>query len=148
MSLDGAPNDRVVIDLDKPSSPLSGEETRCDYLVFAEERGAVAWFAPMELKKGGLRPSKVVPQLQAGADAAAKVVGVATGSSTKRSGPESPPVNFLPVAAVGGRIHRADRTELRKKAMQVQFGHRKARVQVTRCGGSLVDTLRRAGQMQ
>ena len=127
-SLEGAPQSRIVIDLDKPSSPLSGNKTRCDYLVFAEESGDKDWFTPLELKKGGLRPSKVVAQLQAGADAAFEAVG-------------SHLVNFLPVAAVG-RIHRVDRTKLKEPSNMVQFGTQRKTVQVMGCGGKLVDALK------
>lgn len=131
-SLEGAPPSRIVIDLDRPSSPLSGNRTRCDYLVFAEENGDKDWFTPLELKKGGLRPSKVVAQLQAGADAAFGAV-------------DSHPVNFLPVAAVG-RSHRVDRTELKKAANRVQFGTQRKTVRVMGCGGKLVDVLKRGSR--
>ena len=128
MSLEGAPESRIVIDLDKPSSPLSGNMTRCDYLVFAEERAEENWFTPLELKKGRLRPSKVVAQLQAGARAAVEAVG-------------SRSVNFVPVVASGGRSHRADLTKL--KEAKVRFGDRPKTVRVMRCGGRLVDVLKR-----
>ena len=97
--------------------------------MFAEENGDKDWFTPLELKKGGLRPSKVVAQLQAGADAAFEAVG-------------SQLVSFLPVAAVG-RSHRVDRTKLKEPANMVQFGTQRKTVQVMGCGGKLVDALRR-----
>ena len=128
VSLEGAPESRIVIDLDKPSSPLSGNMTRCDNLVFAEERAEENWFTPLELKKGGLKPSKVVAQLQAGADAAFKAVG-------------SHSVNFQPVAV--GRSHRVDRTELKKPANKVRFRNQRRTVRVMRCGERLVDVLKR-----
>jgi hypothetical protein len=128
VSLRGTPTDRVVIDLDKPSSPLSGEETRCDYLVFAQDRGQRAWFVPLELKRGAPRPSRLVAQLRAGADAAVEGVGPC-------------PVNFVPVAAVGG-IHKADLTKLKKNANKVGFGGQRKTVRVMRCGGKLVDVLK------
>ena len=128
-SLEGAPQRRIVIDLDKPSSPLSGNKARCDYLVFAEEHGDKDWFTPLELKKGGLRPSRVAAQLQAGTNAAVEAVG-------------SLPVRFFPVAAVGNS-HRANRTELKKKKNKVRFRNQWWTVQVMHCGEKLVDVLGR-----
>lgn len=130
-SLEGVPKRHLVIDLDKPSSPLSGDEMRCDYLLFAEERDEEDWFVPLELKKGRLRPSKVVSQLQAGARAAIEAVG-------------SRSVNFVPVVASGGRNHRADLTKL--KEAKVRFGDRPKTVRVMRCGGRLVDVLKRGNR--
>lgn len=127
--LNGAPTDRVVVDLDKPSSPLSRSDTRCDYLVFAEEPGQRALFVPLELKKGRLRPSRVVAQLRAGTNAAVEAVG-------------SRSVHFLPVAAVGSS-HRANLTTLKKYANRVSFGNQRKTVRVMRCGGKLVDVLQR-----
>lgn len=132
VSLNGAPTDRVVVDLDKPSSPLSGSDTRCDYLIFAEEPGQRDLFVPLELKKGRLRPRRVVAQLRAGTNAAVKAVG-------------SRPVHFLPVAAVGSS-HRANRTELKKNANKVRFRNQRKTVRVMRCGARLVDVLKRGSR--
>ena len=97
--------------------------------MFAEEPGQRGLFVPLELKKGGLRPSRVVAQLRAGADAAVEAVGPC-------------PVNFLPVAAVGG-IHKADLTKLKKNANRVRFRNQRKTVRVMRCGARLVDVLQR-----
>ena len=36
--LTNAPNPRLIVDFDKPGSPLSQDTTRCDYLVIAEDQ--------------------------------------------------------------------------------------------------------------
>ena len=55
VSLAEMPRVRVVADLDRPGSPLGKHDTRCDYLVFAEEGGGKSWkgwVVPLELKAG------------------------------------------------------------------------------------------------
>ena len=67
VSLEDAPEPRLIIDFDKPGSPLGEGETRCDYLFVANGEKCVGWIAPLELKKGRLKADKVARQLQAGA---------------------------------------------------------------------------------
>ena len=108
VSLKDAPEPRLIIDFDKPCSPLGKQATRCDYLFIAESVDRSGWIAPLELQKGGLDASKVVKQLQAGARAAEKLVL------------RKKPVKFRPVAAFGG-IHKAERKKLRDKSTKVRF---------------------------
>ncbi len=65
----GAPTSRLVIDFDKPGSPLATATTRCDYLLVAEDGQAPLWVAVLELKRGQWHAGKVVRQLRAGASA-------------------------------------------------------------------------------
>ncbi len=66
----GVPATRLVVDLDRLGSPLGPDETRCDYLLIAEDEQAGGWVAVLELKKGRLRAGHVIRQLRAGASAA------------------------------------------------------------------------------
>ena len=50
--LKDAPNPRLIIDFDKPDSPLGERDASCDFLLIAEEDDESAWVAPLELKKG------------------------------------------------------------------------------------------------
>ena len=52
MGLDGTHDRRLILDLDRPASPLGAEETRCDYLVFIQTLGATMCVVPIELKNG------------------------------------------------------------------------------------------------
>ncbi len=51
VSLEGAPEPRLIVDFDKPGSPLGKSETRCDYLFVANGERCAGWIAPLELKK-------------------------------------------------------------------------------------------------
>ena len=94
VSLKGAPTPPIMIDLDKPQAPVRQNDPKCDY-IFIGGCGDV-WLAPLELKKGELDASKVVKQLQAGADIAdAHII------------PANEQVQFQPVAVFGGRLHPA-----------------------------------------
>ena len=111
--LKGTPSPRVVVDFDKPGSPLDRNETRCDYLVVAEvKKEGRGWVVPLELKRGRLRANHVVSQLQAGASAAEKLL------------PAVLQVRFRPIAAVGS-VPKAERNKLKREG-----------------GGRLVDVVR------
>ena len=74
ISLAGAPAPRLIIDFDKPGSPLRSFSTRCDYLFIAKGEDNCGWVAPLELKRGRLDAAKVVGQLQEGACAAERLI--------------------------------------------------------------------------
>lgn len=128
VSLKDAPKPRLIIDFDKPGSPLSKKITRCDYLLIAENAGNPGWVAPMELKKGRLDASTVAKQLNAGAQIAEKLVS------------DSISVNFRPVAAVGGS--KAERVELRAKKNRVGFHGTSEIIRLIKCGEPLIGALR------
>ena len=72
VSLVGTPQQRPIVDFDKPGAPLGPAAPRCDYLFLAESSCRELWIAPVELKKGPVDASKAIPQLQAGAHAASR----------------------------------------------------------------------------
>ena len=128
VSMAHAPQPRLVVDFDKPGSPLGADRTRCDYLFIAEDNDGLGWIAPLELKRGRLYAKMVVGQLQAGASAAEKFV------------PADAPVRFRPVAA-SGSVSKAERDVLRKKGNKVRFyGHVEA-VRLMSCGAPLTGAL-------
>ena len=107
VSLNGAPKPRLIVDFDKIGSPLGLNQVRCDYLFIAEDSSNAGWVCPMELKRGGLSASEIVAQLRAGAQVAEQIV------------PQNIPAEFQPVAI--GRMHIAERAELRRKSNKVSF---------------------------
>ena len=129
VSLQGAPQLRLVIDFDKPGSPLERQQTRCDYLFVAEVPAKSGWLAPLELKRGKLDASEVVGQLRAGARAAEQLV------------PDTMPVNFRPIAAFGGGITKSERNELRANRNKVRFHGTAESVRLIKCGGKLTQGL-------
>lgn len=130
VSLAKMPGTRVVADLDEPGAPLGQHETRCDYLVFAEadDEHPITWVVPLELK-ARLEIRKVAAQLQAGADAAGKLVADAL------------EVGFVPVVAC--RLKKGQTKWLKGPKMRVRFKNRKSETfRVMGCGGKLVDYIR------
>ena len=121
VSLKDAPEPRLIVDFDKPGSPLEQNQTRCDYLFVADSGECVGWIAPLELKRGSLQAGEVVRQLRAGAKAAEKFVS------------PNEKMKFRPTAAFGN-IHRAEITKLKEK---IRFhGHVEA-IRLIKCGDSL-----------
>ena len=128
VSLKGAPTPPIMIDLDKPQAPVRQNDPKCDY-IFIGGCGDV-WLAPLELKKGELDASKVVKQLQAGADIAdAHII------------PANEQVQFQPVAVFGGKLHRIQRTQLLKPSSKIRFKGERFNIQLLKCGQPLIEAL-------
>ena len=127
VSLNGVPQPHLVIDLDGPNSPVGQRQKRCDYLFVADKcnRG---WVVPMELKNGEMKVSKVIGQLQAGADVAQKLVS--HGSA----------ISFRPVAVVR-EFRKGARDKLRERESEVSFRGRSERIRVLICGDPLTMAL-------
>ena len=128
VSLAGAPAPRLIVDFDKPGSPLRSSSTRCDYLFVAKGEDNFGWVAPLELKKGRLDAAKVVGQLQKGACAAERLISPAE------------PIRLRPVAVTGGHTSKAERDKLKKKRVRLH-GCVEA-VRLLKCGDTLVHQLR------
>ena len=112
----------VVIDMDHCDSPTAKSGKRCDF-IFVSQR----WVAPMELKKGKANASEIVPQLQAGASVVDELV------------PDDATVDFRPVAAYGGGLHKHERNAFRKK--RIRFRQQREIVRLIRCGAPLPHAL-------
>ena len=126
--LTDAPEQRLIVDLDNPGSPLNQNQPRCDYLFVANGDGDVGWFAPLELKRGSLLASEVVRQLQAGATVAEQLVA------------DNDPVRFRPVVA-SGSIHKYQRNILRNKKSKIRFHNHIEAVRLIKCGTPLLNAL-------
>ena len=123
----GLPQERLVIDFDKPGSPLQQDSTRCDYLCIAEADNGDDWIVPLELKKGGFNAKTITQQLQAGANVADKLV-TTTASFRFRA------------VAFSGNVRKAERLSLKRQ--RVQFRGRREEIRRTRCGNKLASMLR------
>lgn len=127
--MNGTAQRRLVIDFDKPGSPLGPDSSRCDFLFIAEGDNAIGWVAPLELKRGRLHANEVVRQLRAGASVAEELIARGT------------PVAFRPIAASRG-ISKAERNLLRQKNNEIGFHGRREAVRLLSCGEQLVRALR------
>lgn len=128
VSLAGAPAPRLIVDFDKPGSPLRSSSTRCDYLFIAEGEDNFGWVAPLELKKGRLHAAEVVRQLQEGALAAETLIS------------PREPIRFRPLAVTGGTTSKAERNRL-KKEKSIRLHECKEAVRLLTCGDALVQKL-------
>ncbi len=124
------PATRLVIDFDKPGSPLATDETRCDYLlVVGGGQRECGWVSVIELKRGQLRAEQIVKQLQAGASFAANLV------------PSGEAIRFRPVAA-SGSAPKHERRKLRNKSNMIELHGKREHVRLMSCGAKLVTVLR------
>ena len=128
VSLKDAPAPRLIVDFDKPKSPLGRSETRCDYLFVAEVAGGSGWIVPLELKRGRLHADEAVRQLQAGARAAEQLV------------PLSARVSFRPVA-VAGSTPKDERNRLKGKGGKIRFRGCAEVIRLLPCGAALAGVL-------
>ncbi len=125
----GMPPSRLVVDFDKPGSPLPIDAKRCDYFLFAEDkRHARRWVVVLELKRGQLRTDQVVKQLRAGASAVENLV------------PSGEAFRFRPVAATGS-VPKYERQQLRKRASMIVLHGKEEPVRLMKCGTKLVTAL-------
>ena len=120
VSLDGTPPKRLIIDLDKPGSPLSQNQTRCDYLLLAELADKPGLIYPIELKAGRAGPGDVKDQLQAGANVAAHLT------------PTDCEVKLLPILASG-----SDKAGRKRIRATVVFRESEIPIRRIRCGQPL-----------
>ncbi len=130
VSLEGAPSPRLIIDFDKPGSPLGKNQKRPDYLFIAESGNCSLWVVPLELKKGRLDVSQAIAQLQAGARAAEGVV------------PENTVVHFRPVVAHKGVRTSEIRAQRKNGSGKIRFRGRSEALRWLKCGSKLTDRLR------
>ena len=128
VSLRGTPRSRLIVDFDKPASPLGPDQTRCDYLFVAEVDEGPGWIVPLELKRGRLRADEAVRQLQAGALAAERLV------------PSGEQVRFRPIA-VAGSTPKAERSRLKGKNGRIRFHDCAESVRLMSCGAPLARML-------
>lgn len=120
-------NPFVLIDMDQPCSLSEKNAKRCDFLFFSGYEGK-DWVVPLELQKGKAYASKILEQLQAGADIAEKLV------------PKGENLEFRPVAAYGGDLRRNEWNVLRQT--KVKFRQKRELVRLKKCGTNLTQFLR------
>ena len=126
MGLDGTHDRRLILDLDRPASPLGTDETRCDYLVFIQPPEAQMCVVALEMKNGPAR-THVVDQLQAGAKLADRLL------------PASATAVLRPVLA-----YRSMPTEVSKELRRrpIQFRNTRNFVGRIKCGTALANAIR------
>ena len=130
LKLDNLPGPFILIYMDREEAPMgSPGEKKCDY-IFIGYGDTCDWVAPLELKRGKLKTSEVVPQLQAGAQIAEQIV------------PRQAQTQFRPIAVHGGELHPDEYKRLR--GIRINFHKIRERVRAVRSGKSLVSELKKA----
>ena len=128
LGLDGAPEARVVIDLDCGDLSIPQHQKRCDY-VFVGEDEDTTQVSPIELKSGRFSASGALEQLKGGiavADNWLPQVIIA--------------LQFVPVLAHGKSIHKEDRRRLLSRTLKLRG--KKSKAMLLRCGDQLTKALR------
>ncbi len=126
VSLNGAPQERVIIDMDCDALQIPDDKKKCDYLFVGEEKNTT-WVVPIELKSGRLRAREVLEQLEEGVKMADMWL------------PQGISFQLVPVLAHGKRIHPHDLKVLRSRKIRLR-GQRKGAVLI-RCGDPLTKAL-------
>ena len=126
VSLAGVPADRLIIDFDHPGSPLPINATRCDYLLLAVTGDGSNLVAPIELKSGEFDFGAVQRQLQAGANAAERLVPDECKEQAR----------FLPVLA-SRNVPKMTRKQAKQARHDVRFGNQQEPIRRIRCGAPL-----------
>ena len=130
LTLVNVPRPFLLIDMDHEKAPIDKQDqNRCDY-IFVSDDGA--WTAPLELTRGKLEASKVVPQLKAGAKVVERIV------------PPRARVQFRAIAIYGGEFRRAERDKLNQKTNHIPFRGEVYPIKARRCGSPLVSVLGKA----
>jgi len=135
ISMRGLDDPRVLIDMDCEQLSIPGDQAHCDYIFVGTHRGN-EWIAPMELKRGNVSVGELRKQLQAGADFAESRLLPQQGQV-----PQQEQAVFRPIAAYGGKLHKNQRTELKKGLNRVKFGQILYQIKLIRCGSPLVKAL-------
>ena len=126
VSLQGAPTPSITIDMDNKKAPVGQSETRCDYIFIG---GSVNVFlVPLELMEGKPDTTKIVRQLQAGANIA-----------DDRIIPERAQVQFRPIAFCGGKFSKVETRRLSQR--KILFRGKRFDIKLARCGSPLINAL-------
>ncbi len=123
VSLQGLQSPYLLVDLDRPGSPLRQHETRCDYILFCDH-DSMLHVAALELKGGRARSAVARGQLEAGAKAAEQLCA-SEGS-----------LRFRAVLVHGRNLRKAER-----KRISVRFRDSEHRVYFKTCGSTMTQVL-------
>lgn len=127
------PSPFVLIDMDCDLLNIEEGSSRCDFLFASKGDGNVSgWVGALELK-GRPRASKVVAQLQAGAQFAERIL------------PSDVEIQFRPVLFYSGGLRGAELTRLRSSSIRFRHPTKgivlKEKVILKSCGSRLKDAL-------
>ena len=127
LSLSGAPQPSLLIDMEQDATPVTSGQPHCDYLfVGGNDESGGPWVAPIELTTGHKRASEFLAQLRAAAAVADKLL------------PPAIRFRFRPVA-VYRSLNPIESRRLRDS--KVNFRGRQAAVKVAKCGSTLAEAL-------
>lgn len=122
VSLAGTIRPHLIVDFDKPGSPIGRNKTRCDYLVAAESESGARWVAVLEFKSGKFKNKKLGNQLSASARAMESRISYDS------------KIFFRPVLASNG-LGKSKRFEIRRN--KVNFHEHEYPIRLISCGDKL-----------
>ena len=128
VSLKDVPQERLIIDFDKPNAPVKQNQTCCDYLLVYERKNNPGIIIPLEMKGKTFKLPKVKQQLQT----ATKFVETLTKTNE---------VKFFPIVASSG-VPKLFNTLLKQTKNQVLFHNTNYPIRRMRCNSKLVDAIK------
>lgn len=133
ISLDTAPDNILLVDMDCSALGIRRDKSKCNYLAIVEEKGSI-WVAPIELKSGRVKAVKAIRQLQAGASFLEQII------------PERSLFELVPIVAYGRNIHPVDLQELRETTISLH--DQESLAVLIPCGAPLNDALQIEGRSE
>lgn len=130
VSMANIPSDRVVLDVDLVSPTGNTDTNQCDFVLFYIDTAHNHLVGvPMELKRGDVKASEVVAQLQEGA----RIVDNCL--------PNDVDLNLILVLVHGGSMHKSQRNRL--STSRIRFRGEEFPINTARCGheGNLAQAL-------
>ena len=129
LTMKGLQSKPLIVDMDCDELPISKNQSKCDYILFSDERGH-RWMIPIEMKRGDVDLSEIKKQLQAGTDFAARELL-----------PQGTDVGFLPLAVHGGDLPRFVSRQITKSQHKIRFRSKQYGIELRRSGQSLASVL-------
>lgn len=130
VSLQDVPQERLIIDFDKPNAPVKHNQTCCDYLLVYERNNSPGIIIPLEMKGRSFKLSKVKQQLQTATKFVESLI------------PKTSDVKFFPIVASSG-VPKLMNSLLKQTRYQVPFHNRNHPIRRVRCNTKLVDAIKK-----
>lgn len=129
LSMEDAPEPRVLINLEHETAPVDPKRPHCDFLFVGGDDQNGEWVSPIELTTGAAKVSKFLPQLRGGAEIADNLI------------PKGSKVRFRPITVSGKGLSRFERDNLVKRVNHIVFRSVSTSMKHRRCGSPLIETL-------
>ena len=129
LTMKGLQSKPLIVDMDCNELPISKNQSKCDYILFSDERGH-KWMVPIEMKRGDVNLSEIKKQLQAGTDFA-----------ERKLLSQDTDVRLQPLAVYGGSLPRFVARQITKSQYKIKFRAKQYGIELRRSRQSLASVL-------